>query len=68
MCDSRTAVNELRKRQIIPEKGKMDIKGGKWKKLLRVLPWLGTAGKALEPSNDRKCGILYTQQGCYPQE
>jgi hypothetical protein len=62
------AVNEMRKRNLIPDKGSMDIKDGKWKKLLRGLPWLGAAGRALEPSNDRKCELTPNAAGCYPSE
>jgi RHS repeat-associated protein len=59
------AVDEMRRAGHIPAKGRMNIKGGGWKKILRGLPWLGPLIEATQPSNDRKCALTPNADGCY---
>jgi hypothetical protein len=62
------AVDEMRKAGHIPAKGKMNIKGGAWKKLLRNVWLIGPMIEATQPSNDRRCELTPNAEGCYPTE
>jgi hypothetical protein len=62
------AVEEMRRAGHIPAKGRMNIKGGRWMRIMRGLWMIGPMIEDTRPSNDRKCELTPNADGCYPTE
>jgi hypothetical protein len=58
------AVDHMRRAGLPPEKGRANIKGKKWMRVVRGWPFLGPLIEATQPSVDRSCAIDESFDAC----
>jgi hypothetical protein len=58
------AVDRLRAAGHLPPKGRMNIQGKRWMRVLRSLPWIGAGFGAFDPSVEHACEIDPSFEAC----